>query len=176
MNKNNFVQTGKITGVIFNDQNYEDKIELVMGDYEIKQEGDKVFAVKKNLCPFCEMKCNGNYLYENDSFFAVYDQYPVTKGHTLIISKRHTCGYFYGVYKDGLTKKEKLDLIDAIDRIQEYLSRQYITDDFNVGFNDGQYAGQTVPHFHCHIIPRYKGDTADPRGGVRGCVPEKMKY
>ena len=92
MSKNNFVQTGKITGVIFNDQNYEDKIELVMGDYEIKQEGDKVFAVKKNLCPFCEMKCNGNYLYENDSFFAVYDQYPVTKGHTLIISKRHTCG------------------------------------------------------------------------------------
>lgn len=170
------VKSGKITGIIFNDQNYEDKIELVMGEYEIKQEGDKVFAVKKNLCPFCEMKCNGNYLYENDSFFAVYDQYPVTKGHTLIISKRHTCGYFYGVYKDGLTRKEKLDLIDAIDRVQEYLSHQYITDDFNVGFNDGQCAGQTVPHFHCHIIPRCKGDTADPRGGVRGCVPEKMKY
>ena len=128
-------------------------------------------------CPFCQkINSKQGILYENDSFVAFYDEYPVSKGHTLIVTKRHVGAYFCGMYKSGLTQKEKYDLIDAIDKVQWYLSRVHITDDFNVGFNDGEYAGQTVGHFHCHVIPRYYKDTDDPRGGIRGCIPEKMKY
>ena len=129
------------------------------------------------MCIFCnKIDLKEGILYENDSFVAFYDEFPVTKGHTLIVTKRHVSSYFCGMYKTGLNQKEKMDLVDAIDKVQWYLSRQYFTDDFNVGFNDGEDAGQTVGHFHCHVIPRYRGDTKDPRGGVRGCVPEKMKY
>lgn len=128
-------------------------------------------------CPFCrKIESKQGIIYENDSFVAFYDEYPVAEGHTLIVTKRHVCSYFCGMYKSGLNQKEKLDLIDAIDKVQWYLSSQFLTDDFNVGFNDGEFAGQTVGHFHCHVIPRQRGDTKDPRGGVRGCIPEKMKY
>lgn len=173
---NAFVQMGKLVAANFQDQNFEDKVELVMNDYELKQEGDKLYAVKKDLCPFCKRRLEGDFIYENDSFFAVYDQYPVSPGHALIISKRHVDRYFKGLYSDGLTAAEKYDLIDAIEMVQNYLSRSQITEDFNVGFNNGTYAGQTVNHFHCHVIPRYKGDVEDPKGGIRGCVPNKMKY
>ena len=176
METNAFIQTGKLVAVNFQDQNFEDKVELVMNDYELKQEGDILYAVKKDLCPFCKRRLDGDFIYENNSFFAVYDQYPVSPGHTLIISKRHTDRYFMGLYSDGLTNEEKYDLIDAIEMVQNYLSRSQITEDFNGGFNNGTYAGQTVNLFHCHVIPRYKGDVEDPKGGIRGCVPNKMKY
>lgn len=126
-------------------------------------------------CVFCNIP-KEKWIYENDNFFAMYDQYPVTKGHTLIISKNHKNRCFHDLYHTGLNEEEKYDLIDAIWKVQSYLSSRYLTSDFNIGWNNGKDAGQTVDHFHCHIIPRCKGDVDDPRGGIRGCIPEKMKY
>jgi len=108
--------------------------------------------VLEKTCPFCD---ESNYEVIGDLVFTKSDSYPVSKGHTLIIPKRHVSSYF------DCTKQEKLELWD---------------DGFNIGINVGEAAGQTVPHMHIHIIPRYIADMADPRGGVRGVIPDKQKY
>lgn len=131
--------------------------------------------VKINGCPFCNIG-KERIIYENRSFIAIYDEYPVSKGHVLIISKDHKDRCFHDLYHVGLDDVEKLDLMEAIWHMQDYLSRTLGAMDFNVGWNNGELAGQTVNHFHCHVIPRYIGDTENPKGGIRGCIPEKMRY
>lgn len=120
-------------------------------------------------CPFCRIVPNGS-LTRNNSCFAIYDNYPVTKGHTLVISKRHVRTYF------DLTQSEKEEVWKLVEQVKEALSAQYSPTGFNVGFNAGETAGQTVLHCHIHVIPRYHGDMDDPRGGVRGVIPAKQKY
>lgn len=120
-------------------------------------------------CPFCKLpqsKITASYKYFN----AIYDEYPVSKGHTLVISKRCVSSYF------ELTNDEKYELVGIIDSLKNRLSVIFNPLGFNIGFNDGFVAGQSVPHFHLHIIPRYFGDMDDPKGGVRGVIPEKQKY
>ena len=118
-------------------------------------------------CPFCEL----NSIEHSTEFFnIIYDKYPVSKGHILVVSKRHVASYF------DLSNDEKHELVEIIDTLQRYLSDTYSPDGFNVGFNDGKCAGQTVQHFHLHIIPRYEGDMENPQGGVRGVIPNKQKY
>lgn len=118
-------------------------------------------------CPFCNL----NSIEHSTEFFnIIYDKYPVSKGHILVISKRHIASYF------DLSNNEKHELVEIIDTLQRYLSDTYSPDGFNVGFNDGKCAGQTVQHFHLHIIPRYEGDMENPQGGVRGVIPNKQKY
>jgi len=107
---------------------------------------------------------------KNDLCYARYDKYPVNKGHLLIITFRHFDNYF------DATDEEKLALINLIDRSKVFLSAKFNPDGFNIGINSGEAAGQTVMHFHCHVIPRYTGDVKNPRGGVRGVVPHKMNY
>ena len=118
-------------------------------------------------CPFCQIT---EAVLNNDLAYARYDKYPVNEGHLLIIPYRHVSDYF------ELTKEEQ----DAMQRLllegKELLSEQYEPDGFNVGINIGEAAGQTVWHVHMHLIPRYKGDMDDPRGGVRGVIPDKQKY
>lgn len=118
-------------------------------------------------CPFCNLN---NIEHSTEFFNIIYDKYPVSKGHTLVISKRHIASYF------DLSNDEKHELVEIIDTLQRYLSDTYSPDGFNVGFNDGKCAGQTVQHFHLHIIPRYEGDMENPQGGVRGVIPNKQKY
>ena len=145
-------------------------------NYALKQLEEKERGlVKIDGCPFCNIE-KERIIYENRSFIAVYDEYPVSKGHVLIISKDHKDRCFHDLYHTGLDDIEKSDLIEAIWHMQDYLSRTLGVMDFNVGWNNGKYAGQTVNHFHCHIIPRRLGDTDNPRGGIRGCIPEKMNY
>lgn len=110
------------------------------------------------------------YLFESNYFFAVYDRYPVSEGHILIISKIMRRDYFM------LSEAEKQDLNAMLTRSKEHLERHFKPDGFNIGMNCGEAAGQTVFHFHCHIIPRYVGDMTDPRGGVRHCVVGKGYY
>ena len=118
-------------------------------------------------CPFCDL----NSVEHSTEFFnIVHDKYPVSEGHILVISKRHVASYF------DLSNDEKYELVEIIDTLQRYLSDTYTPDRFNVGFNDGKCAGQTVQHFHLHIIPRYDGDMENPQGGVRGVIPNKQKY
>lgn len=109
-------------------------------------------------------------LYRDDLFFIIADAFPVSPGHLLIISNEVRRDYF------DLTAEEKLKLPGLIDTARKLILQDYQPDGFNIGMNCGEAAGQTVFHFHCHVIPRYKGDMDDPRGGVRHCVEKKGRY
>ena len=109
-------------------------------------------------------------IFRSKFFFVVRDKFPVSKGHSLIISNRKVLTYF------DLLKPEKLELIDVIDKVKQQLELELKPNGFNVGFNCGEAAGQTVMHFHCHVIPRYFGDMKDPRGGIRHCINGKGYY
>jgi diadenosine tetraphosphate (Ap4A) HIT family hydrolase len=121
----------------------------------------------KKDCVFCNYD---NKILENEAFFAIYDKYPVSKGHMLIIPKRHTESYF------NLSSYELQYLQSMLEECKSVLRFKYNPDGFNIGINDGKVAGQTVMHLHIHIIPRYKGDMDNPEGGVRGVIPEKRTY
>ena len=120
-------------------------------------------------CPFCDVS-KERIAFETPCSLAIWDGYPVTQGHLLIVPRRHVA-----VWR-GLETHEVSDLGSAIEQAQRYLGDRFSIDGFNVGFNEGPAAGQTVPHFHVHIIPRRLGDMADPRGGVRHVIPEKGNY
>jgi diadenosine tetraphosphate (Ap4A) HIT family hydrolase len=110
------------------------------------------------------------YLFETNSFYIIADNYPVNAGHLLIISKQLRKSYF------ELSEEEKIELPSLIDHARKIIEKQCNPDGYNIGMNCGAAAGQTVMHFHCHVIPRYKGDMSDPRGGVRHCVEGKGYY
>ena len=75
-----------------------------------------------------------------------------------------------------ITKEEREAIFELIDEGKKLLDKKYSPDSYNVGINCGEHAGQTIMHVHVHLIPRYIGDMKDPTGGVRGVIPEKMKY
>lgn len=123
------------------------------------------------MCMFCEIFKNQKFVvYENAFVFAILDEYPVSKGHVLIIPKRHVKDYF------ELSIEEKQAIDESIAWLKERLDSMYHPDGYNIGINNGEAAGQTVMHAHVHLIPRYHGDMKDPRGGIRGVIPEKQKY
>jgi diadenosine tetraphosphate (Ap4A) HIT family hydrolase len=100
----------------------------------------------------------------------IRDGYPISPGHTLVIPKRHVRSFF------DLTVAEQLDALNLLQRAKQDLDQQYAPQGYNIGINDGPAAGQTIPHLHIHLIPRYSGDRPDPRGGVRWIIPEKADY
>lgn len=121
-------------------------------------------------CVFCEQFDKSRIVYEDSTWIAVYDNYPVSKGHTLLIPKRH-CETFFDLndFETGI-------LSHIINVIKLILDEKFKPDGYNIGCNCGEAAGQTVMHCHIHIIPRYKGDMENPRGGVRGVIPSMQKY
>lgn len=120
-------------------------------------------------CPFCSQEPSG-ILLANDHAVAVYDGYPVSPGHTLIIPTRHIASFFEA------TIEEQTALLELLAGMRQTVQNQYKPDGFNIGINDGAAAGQTVMHLHIHLIPRYAGDQPDPRGGVRWIFPNKAAY
>ena len=121
-------------------------------------------------CPFCTLPPE-RILYENSDFLTIKDGYPVTDQHTLIISKHHD------LVLSNMSEVQLLLLHEAIKRSKDQISQIDSTvTSFNIGINEGEDAGQTVMHFHCHVIPRRNGDMQNPRGGVRGVIPDKQKY
>ena len=96
--------------------------------------------------------------------------YPVSPGHALIIPKRHVASYF------DLTNHEREAMNVILQYVSQKVEERYHPDGFNVGINIGEAAGQSVFHCHMHLIPRYKGDVPNPKGGVRGVIPSKQKY
>jgi diadenosine tetraphosphate (Ap4A) HIT family hydrolase len=120
-------------------------------------------------CPFCNPD-PAKVLLANDQALAFLDGFPVTPGHSLIVPRRHIVSFFEA------TKQEQGALFDLVSHVRELLLAQHGPDAFNIGINDGPAAGQTVMHLHIHLIPRYAGDTEDPRGGVRWIMPEKAPY
>ncbi|OLS38266.1 diadenosine tetraphosphate hydrolase [Alkalihalophilus pseudofirmus] len=123
--------------------------------------------MSKQLCPFCSPPQT---LFENKHAYAIYDQYPVNDGHILIIPKRHVSDYFEA------TSTEQAALFELVHAARAHLNDNYSPDGFNIGINCGEAAGQTIFHAHIHVIPRYNGDMENPRGGVRGVIPDKRSY
>lgn len=120
-------------------------------------------------CPFCTLPAT-RIVKENEYAMWVMDAFPVSPGHSLVIPKRHVGSFF------EVTQEERDALLALLDEAREAVSSQYSPDGYNIGINDGPAAGQTVPHLHIHLIPRYKGDLPDPRGGVRWVIPTKADY
>jgi diadenosine tetraphosphate (Ap4A) HIT family hydrolase len=120
-------------------------------------------------CPFCNLPSD-RIISESDHTFTIRDGFPVSDGHTLIIPKRHVESFF------DLRSVEKVDILRALDVAKLALDREFSPAGYNIGINDGEAAGQTILHVHVHLIPRYEGDTEDPRGGARWVFPDKAKY
>ncbi|WP_322068993.1 HIT family protein [Paraburkholderia bannensis] len=120
-------------------------------------------------CPFCAIPAD-RIVDQNDTGAVLRDGFPVSPGHTLIVSKRHVGSLF------DLSLSEREQLFLLVDRAKLALDEQFRPDAYNIGINDGAAAGQTVPHLHIHLIPRYQGDIEDPRGGVRWIIPAKADY
>jgi diadenosine tetraphosphate (Ap4A) HIT family hydrolase len=134
------------------------------------QHYNQINKTEKIDCPFCNPDVERELIVESATAYAIYDKFPVNDGHALIIPKKHCSDYF------ALSFKEQAACIFMLNRVKEIVSEKFNPDGFNIGINIGEKAGQTVGHVHIHLIPRYNGDVEDPRGGVRGVIPNKQKY
>jgi len=127
--------------------------------------------MEEGNCIFCDCQYNGLRVYPITKFFFLkFDACPVSKGHALIIPKRHCKDIF------ELTHLEWEDLRLAIHNAKTLIDYKHHPDGYNIGANCGAHAGQTIFHFHLHVIPRYKGDVENPRGGVRNLKPPIIDY
>jgi diadenosine tetraphosphate (Ap4A) HIT family hydrolase len=120
-------------------------------------------------CVFCTIPAD-RIVISNDLAFAIYDGFPVSEGHLLIIPKRHFPDFF------DATMEEKQALFEILNQAKQLVNERFHPDGYNIGVNVGETAGQTVMHLHIHLIPRYKGDVENPRGGVRGVIPKRKEY
>jgi len=120
-------------------------------------------------CPFCSVTTD-RIIAESDLTITIRDGHPVSPGHTLILPKRHIESLF------DVTGEEQAEIMAAVREAKHALDAELSPDGFNIGVNIGVAAGQTVMHAHVHVIPRFKGDAADPRGGIRHCIPGKGYY
>ena len=107
---------------------------------------------------------------ENENAFAIYDAFPVSKGHVLVIPKRVVAEIF------DLNNEEYSSCFNLVKDVKKILEEKFKPDGFNIGINNGEKAGQTIFHAHIHVIPRYSGDVDNPRGGVRHVIPGKGDY
>jgi diadenosine tetraphosphate (Ap4A) HIT family hydrolase len=120
-------------------------------------------------CPFCCLP-DDRVLAQDAHGKVIRDAYPVSPGHTLVIPHRHVGSFF------DLSTEERSCLLALLDEARRSIEVEHRPDGYNIGINDGPTAGQTVPHLHIHLIPRYAGDRTDPRGGVRWIFPDKADY
>lgn len=120
-------------------------------------------------CPFCNLPA-ARILGGDELAFIASDGFPVSPGHALIIPRRHVGSFF------ETTAAERASLLQLLDQAKALVDAGFAPDAYNIGINNGAAAGQTVAHLHIHLIPRYAGDSAEPRGGVRWVLPEKAKY
>jgi diadenosine tetraphosphate (Ap4A) HIT family hydrolase len=116
-------------------------------------------------CPFCQL--GARVVAQNELAAALRDREPASKGHTLVVPKRHCASFF------ELTDAEIAACWALLRAEREKLLAEHGPDGFNVGVNDGAAAGQSIEHTHWHLIPRYRGDHPAPRGGVRHVIPTR---
>ena len=120
-------------------------------------------------CPFCELN-PALIFHESELVVGLWDRYPVSPGHALLVPRRHVAGWF------DASQEEQHALVAALEAAKREIEKEHRPDGYNIGVNIGEAAGQTVDHLHVHLIPRYQGDIADPRGGVRHVIPAKAGY
>jgi len=121
-------------------------------------------------CIFCGRSEKADLLAGNDLAIAFPAGFPVSPGHALIVPRRHEPDFF------SLTPEEQAALVALVNPVRAVLGERFSPDAYNLGVNAGKAAGQTIQHTHLHVIPRYAGDVAEPRGGVRWVLPETARY
>lgn len=134
------------------------------------QHFNKLPRKEGEVCPFCRLSRRVEIICETATCVAFYDGYPVSPGHALIIPKRHVASYF------DLTNHEREAMNVVLQYVKQKVDERYHPDGYNVGINVNEAAGQSVFHVHMRLIPRYKGDVLNPKGGVRGVIPSKQSY
>ena len=120
-------------------------------------------------CPFCEPP-QERVFYQDDLILCLWDAFPVSEGHALVITRRHVATWF------DASPEEQAAITKGIEISRQEIEKTRKPDGYTVGFNAGEAAGQTVFHLHVHVIPRFRGDVEDPRGGVRWVIPGKAVY
>jgi diadenosine tetraphosphate (Ap4A) HIT family hydrolase len=126
-------------------------------------------AADSPSCPFCFPSAD-RIAFEHRLVRALWDAFPVNPGHLLVVPRRHVATWF-----DASTEEHEA-IRQALEEARQLVAARHNPDGYNIGVNVGQSAGQTVFHLHVHLIPRYAGDVADPRGGVRHVIPGKGNY
>ena len=121
-------------------------------------------------CVFCDRLSAGNLVAENDLAAAFPDAFPLNPGHCLIVPRRHEPDFL------ALTAVEQAAVWALVQAVRRHTETIGVPDGYNVGINVGEAAGQTIAHAHLHVIPRLRGDVADPCGGIRWVVPAKARY
>jgi len=124
-------------------------------------------SVQRSDCLFC-LKYSSQHntiMIQNKSFFARYDNFPAAQGHVEIVPKRHVASFF------DLTETEIREAFKLLLEAKEQLAVEYKPAGYTIGVNEGEAAGRSIDHLHIHLIPRYHGDVADPRGGIRQILP-----
>jgi diadenosine tetraphosphate (Ap4A) HIT family hydrolase len=120
-------------------------------------------------CPFCEPS-QERVFYQDDLILCLWDAFPVSEGHALVITRRHVATWF------DVSPQEQAAILGGIEISRQEIEKTRKPDGYNVGFNAGEAAGQTLFHMHVHVIPRLRGDVEDPRGGLRHVIPAKAAY
>ena len=121
-------------------------------------------------CRFCVRKTGRRIMIEGEHGFAAWDRHPANPGHFLVVPYRHFADYF------DINDEEREELWWLVAEGRKLADEKYNPDGYNIGINVGRWAGQSIPHLHIHVIPRYKGDVENPKGGVRGVIPDKKLY
>lgn len=121
-------------------------------------------------CVFCGRPTAGKLVAENDLALAFHDAFPLSPGHCLVIPRRHEADFL------ALTQEEQAAVWALVGPVRRSIESERTPDGYNIGINVGEAAGQTVAHAHLHVIPRYRGDVVDPRGGVRWIIPARARY
>jgi diadenosine tetraphosphate (Ap4A) HIT family hydrolase len=121
-------------------------------------------------CAFCGRIASGDTVAENDLAVAFFDGYPLNPGHCLLVPRRHEPDFF------ALSAQEQAAMWMLASVVQRRIEVERTPDGYNVGINVGEAAGQTIAHAHLHVIPRFRGDVPDPRGGVRWVIPARAAY
>jgi diadenosine tetraphosphate (Ap4A) HIT family hydrolase len=120
-------------------------------------------------CPLCDLEPS-RVLEQNDLALAVPDAFPVSPGHTLVITRRHVADFF------ELSRTEVAAIMDLVFRLRDRLVAELAPNGFNLGVNSGTAAGQTIMHVHVHLVPRFFADVSQPEGGIRNIIPGKGPY
>ena len=116
----------------------------------------------------CELCTPQSVVAQNDLAYVRYDNNSLSRGHVLVIPKRHVAGFF------EMTAEEQGAVLALLNQSKAKIEAEHAPDGYNIGVNIGKAAGQSRMHVHVHLIPRYVGDVPDPGGGIR-CVLAKKK-
>jgi diadenosine tetraphosphate (Ap4A) HIT family hydrolase len=125
---------------------------------------------EEQTCRFCLSKPGRLIMIEGKHSFAAWDRHPASPGHFLVIPYRHVSDYF------DINDEEREELWKLVNEGKAMAEEKHKPDGYNIGINIGKWAGQSIPHLHIHVIPRYQGDVENPKGGVRGVIPQNKLY